>query len=183
MNDSIEELVVVLRPHLAEFFEVAGIPASEQALNSRRLIEAAMRLPGSSTQYLMTVEIREGVVIEVVYYDAAAAAGFLAGLVGGVAGASNWIVLGCTVVACLASLKQVKRKVSHAQGALFWALYDSPVHRASREQARRRFEGLCGEDVRVRPEDFAPALQGLVALGCVSQGSGSLCIKDVVIVQ
>jgi hypothetical protein len=180
--DTDDQLAELFSHELEGVFQAAELTESQRRTKSREFVTAATTVLDRSIDWLITVELDEGKLPQVVQYDAVAAAGFLAGLIGGVVGAAHWLLLACAVVACLASLKGLRHTVSRAQGILFWTVYEKPRHSASRTQAEARFAALCQAEDGVQPADFGAALQGLLDLGCIKEHEGRLTVDEVVIV-
>ncbi len=180
--DMQEKLAELFYDQISEVCQAAGMTESEQRSASRELVEAAISFLKPSKEHLMTAEVRKGELTQVVHYDLVAAAGFLASLVSGIIGTGTPILLACAVIGCLTSLKGLRKLTSRAEGILFWAVYESHYHIASRKQAEERFKELCEVESSVSPEDFSAALQGLLDLCCIKESNGNLIVADQVIV-
>jgi hypothetical protein len=167
---------------LGQVCQAVGSTESEQRSASKGLVEVATSILGPSDRYLMVAKVQAAELQQAVYYDPVAATGFIAGLIGGIIGAANPVVVGCAVVGCLASLKGLRKAISRAEGILFWTVYERPHHVVPRKQAEGRFKELCESEDGVQPADFSAALQGLLDLGCIEESEGNLSVAGVVIV-
>jgi hypothetical protein len=181
--DAREELTELFYHQISEVCQVVGMTEPQQRSASRELVEAAISFLRPSKEHLMAAEMREGELVQVVHYDLAAAVGFLTSLVSGIIGTGTSVSLACAVIGCLTSLKGLKKLTSRAEGILFWAVYESHYHIASRKQAKERFKELCEIDDSVNPEDFSAALQGLLDVGCIKESDGNLIVAEQVIVH
>lgn len=127
---------------------------------------------------LLAIELTDGAFSRMIRFDVLAAAGFVASLVSGVAGAGNPILLGCAVLASVGALGGVVEKTSKAEGLLFWAIYGMEGHQGTRQEIEVTFRSLCSGNSEVVVDDFSAALQGLIDIGVIEQQDGQLRVAE-----
>lgn len=119
----------------------------------------------------------------VVYYKPKRAAQLLVSIVGGVVGASSFILLGLAVISAILALEDIRTAASPAECLIFWILYSAEGHRLDRSSARERFCEELKSYQGIESADFEPALHALVRLGCLQETRGFVEIADKMIIR
>lgn len=107
-----------------------------------------------------------------------AAAGFVASIITGIAGATIPLVVGCVIISSIASLNSLYEKTTHSEAVLFWVVYEMEKHLGSYSDIHNNFNSLCKEINGVEPEDFRPALNKLIAMRAIEQQGNLIKVSE-----
>lgn len=108
---------------------------------------------------------------EIIHYKPIEVANIVANLLSVFLDPSNLVIIGSAVVDCCSSLRNIREKILLADGALFWAIYNSEGHCATGENAKKLFDDVCKYYDGVSSEDFTPALKNLLRLGIIKESA------------
>lgn len=131
-----------------------------------------------STRDLLAVEIKDNAATHLIEVNLLSAAGFVASVIGGIAGAANPVLLVCAILSSIASLSSLFDEASHAEGLLFWILYKRDQHTGKRVELQTKFSDMSTSIPEVGPGDFHSALSGLLDMGVIRQRGSSLEIAE-----
>lgn len=131
-----------------------------------------------SINKLLAIEIKEDTPGRIIKFNLLMAAGFVASLVGGIAGSNNPIVLGSIIVSSVVSLMGLVEKTSQSEGALFWIIYEMEGHSGDRRKVQSSFNSLCDRIEEIESGDFHAALRDLINRGIVEQQNQILRIAE-----
>jgi hypothetical protein len=162
--------------HFKELVAQIDIKADIHDLAGRYVQEAYT--VEQTADHLLAVEIKDDSPTRLIKFNLLAAAGFLASLVGGIAGANNPVILGSVIVSSVASLTGLVEQTTRAEGVLFWAIYGIDGHQGKRSKVRARFNALSQQSSEVEAADFPAALRELIDIGIIEQQGDLLKVAD-----
>lgn len=149
---------------------------------ARQLADSSIRIEVTSPKELVTVKKLKGQMPTVVHYNplaAVRAAAHAFEAVVGLTSAESAVLAGAAALSCGAALREIRSKVPAAESILFYVLCNSDDE-LSRERALSLFAEYCVDYPDVKLEDFAPALQGLLKSGFVSEQRDVLSLVELV---
>ena len=159
-----------------ELVEHINIKADAYDLAERYVQEAY--IVEETADHLLAVELKDDTPSRLIKFNLLAAAGFLASLVGGIAGANNPVILGSVIVSSVAALTGLVEQTTRAEGVLFWSIYGMDEHQGKRNEVRARFNELSKQSSEVEAADFYAALRELIDIGIVQQQGELLKVTD-----
>jgi hypothetical protein len=147
---------------------------------ARQLADSSVRIEVTRQKELVTVKKVKGQVPTVIHYNplaAVRAAAHAFEAVVELTSAETAVLAGAAALSCGAALREIRHKVPAAESILFYVLCNSDDE-LSRERAINLFAEYCVDYPDVKLEDFAPALQGLLKSGFVSEQRNVLSLVE-----
>lgn len=154
--------------------EVDTRDLAEQYIRESYIIEQA-------EDHLLAVEFTDNKPGRLIKFNLIAAASFIVGLIGGIAGANNPVVLGSVIVNSVISLNSLIEKTTKAEGALFWVIYEMDGHEGKRNNVQTMFNNYCIQIEEINSTDFHTALHELIDIGIVEQHGELLKVTDKIV--
>lgn len=173
-----ENLVADLRRVVEAVFEDQRI--DELVLDSlaEEIAEKAVGIKPTVSGELVTVKKLKGHAPEIVHYSPIEAARVIAHVIEAVADPTNFVLLGSAVISCGVALTGLRKVAPPAESTLFWVICNCDNNRASRDKALELFQESCKSYDTIRPEDFAPALDGLLKWGFIREDKETLSVVE-----
>jgi len=135
-----------------------------------------------SVSTLLAIELQDDVPGRIIKFNLLAAAGLVASLVGGIAGATNPLILGSVIVSSITSLTGLFEKTTPSEGALFWIIYEMENHEGNLEDIQSQFITISNQLIEIEPDDFRPALRKLLDIGAIEQQGNLLKVIEKLVI-
>jgi hypothetical protein len=159
-----------------EFYNALLVVLTDRAIDDAIIKKIAADLAANAVgsasrgrKKLMTVKKTKGKIPTVVYYNPIAAIRAIAHAIEAIADPTNYILAGAAAISCGAALREMRRVVTPAEGALFWLLCNCENYQAGRGTASDMFSDFCEGYQEIKAEDFTSALQSLLTSEFISE--------------